>query len=163
MQAAELRGDKVTLRILDQMHIDDYCAILSPAVCAALHVTSITSEQEYLFNRLCADEESFFYTIFDSHADKLIGGIEIRPPTSSRGQLYSWIHENYWGLGCFREALGLITREYFAYHKDVPCVTAHVDVSNKRSYWALKKSGFADIGICQGPYGKQYRLAMRRR
>jgi hypothetical protein len=36
--------------------------------------------------------------------------------------------------------------------------TANVDVENLRSYYALKKFGFIDSGIKNGPYGMQYKL-----
>ncbi len=159
MQAGELRGDTVILRLLEQNHLARYCAQLSPSVCAALHMSDIASEYTYLCERL--NTQPFLYSIFDKRDDHLIGGLEIRSSDISRGQLYCWLNETYWGSGRFREALALASGEYFK-HSNEPFFTAHVDVCNKRSYWALKKCGFADIGMGDGPYGKQYKLIKRR-
>lgn len=38
--------------------------------------------------------------------------------------------------------------------------TANVDAENLRSYYALKKFGFIDAGVKNGPYGLQYRLIL---
>jgi RimJ/RimL family protein N-acetyltransferase len=121
----------------------------------------------------------------NNKAGKLIGAIEIRELTESDGQLYSWINENYWGSGAYQEALKLISKKYFetcnlkntcagsigcdnngnfgsSSNGNVRCkyYTANVDAENLRSYYALKKFGFIDSGIKNGPYGPQYKLLL---
>lgn len=126
-------------------------------------VSSVESERNYINDRLVQlrKQDVFFYCIFDNTDNCLIGAIEIRDQQQCAGQLYSWLNERYWGGGRYQESLDLITKVYFK-HANVSYYTARVDVKNKRSYYALKKYGFADAGLFQGPHGKQYDLIVRR-
>ncbi len=106
-------------------------------------------------------DSPFFYCIFDVQCNTLIGAIEIRDACEFAGQLYCWIHEDYWGTGYFQQALQLAAREYFARTSE-RFFTAHVDIDNMRSYHALRKAGFAPFGFYDGPYGKQHVLLLCR-
>ena len=164
MLRKKLHGKNVYLQELQKTFFSDYIAAFSPRVRTLLHVAHVQSELDYVCARLEKLKAglTFFVCIFDQNTDQLIGALEIRDSTECASQLYSWLHEDYWGTGRYQEALSLATDEYFL-QNDKLFFNAHVDVSNKRSYYALKKQGFADIGFFDGPYGKQYKLVMRRR
>lgn len=170
-----LVGEIVTLKILDRSYFQDYANMFSAKVKEFLHVQHDESEIKYLETRL--ENHSFFYCIFLNTENKLIGAIEIRDLTESDGQLYSWVNENYWGSGAYQEALKLISKKYFetCNLKNIDAVnvgcgsngnirckyyTANVDAENLRSYYALKKFGFIDSEIKNGPYGLQYKLLL---
>lgn len=160
----QLVGKVVTLKELDKRYFDDYLVMFSQAVRASLHVADQVVERSYLDQSLenHNDGKTFFYCIFDNEDNRLIGAIEIRNKLHARGQLGSWINENYWGGGRYREALQLISDAYFQ-KTDQSSYTAHVDVANERSYYAHKRAGFIDAGLIDGPWGKQYKLIMRRK
>jgi len=164
MKIGELRGKLVTLKPLEDSFFPQYVKMFSPKVRALLHVSSQESEIEYLQHRIGKQKkgETFFYCIFDNKENKLIGAIEIRNPQEASSQLYSWLNEAYWGTGMYQEALTLLSREYFNKTEE-HFYRADVDVDNKRSYHALKKHGFIDVGIGKGPHGKQYRLIFRKK
>lgn len=192
-----LVGKIVTLKPLAKEYFQDYINMFSETVKKFLHVENSESEIKYLETRLekIDNKTRLFYCIFlnDKEAfsgdkkessveqkncgpdfrsapEKLIGAIEIRDLTESDGQLYSWVNENYWGVGAYQEALALISQKYFQVCELCPdrftknpearCqyYTANVDVENLRSYFALKKFGFLDAGVKNGPYGLQYKL-----
>lgn len=153
-----LVGEIVTLKILDKSYFQDYSKMFSETVKKFLHVQHDESEIKYLETRL--ENKSFFYCIFLNSENKLVGAIEIRELTESDGQLYSWVNENYWGSGAYQEALNLISRKYFEVNPECKYYTANVDAENLRSYYALKKYGFIDSGIKNGPYGLQYKLLL---
>lgn len=156
-----LPGTYVVLRALEEHDIPEYLSQLSSTVQELLHISSPESERWYIESRI-KQATSCMYGIIENVSGYLIGGLEIRPRPPFFGQLYVWINERFWGSGCFQEAIALSANSYFQ-HTDAQFFTAHVDVSNKRSYYALKKAGFADVGIDNGPYGKQYVLLYRRR
>lgn len=164
MESTYLQGEIITLRLLSTEFFSEYVKMFSPKVREMLHVSSANSELEYLEDRVekIKQRATFFYCIFDNHTNHLIGAVEIRNELEAAGQLYIWIHENYWGSGSYQEALRLCAQEYFK-NSDRPFFNAHVDVSNKRSYRALKKCGFAEMGFYKGPYGKQYDLILRKK
>lgn len=139
-----------------------YLTKFSNIVMAALQVANLESERDYLHQalRLQAEGKTNFYCIFSEDNNELIGAIEIRNPDFSRGQLYTWVHQDYWGRGVFQEALHLAAQDYFATTKAL-CFDATVDLTNIRSYKALKKAGFADISIKEGAHGKQFVLIFR--
>ncbi len=157
-----LPGELVTLSPLQEIHIENYLSSFSSTVMAALHVSTLQAERDYLQSCLqeMHEEKTFFYLIHHAGDQKLIGAIAIRDPQKYPGQLYSWLNENYWGGGRYQEALALITQFYFA-RTQALFITAQVDITNTRSHRALKKYGFADSGISQGPYGKQFELILR--
>lgn len=154
----------VTLRPLMHEMIHEYIAQFSTIIQHSLQVDSAVSEELYLREQLNNQETeaTLFFCIFDNAKDMLIGGIAIRDPSIYRGQLYCWLHESYWGKGYFKEALHAATHAYFK-ATEIRSINAYVDVVNKRSYYALKKNGFSDIGISRGPFGKQYELILRRK
>jgi len=163
MGQKELVGRLVVLRPLTEEFIEPYLEKFSQAIRLSLHVQSLESERDYLHERLARQKEyqGFFYCIFDVRTNQIIGAIEIRDPEEHRGQLYCWIREKYWGTGRFQEAINCAAKEYFA-KTDKSSFNALVDVTNQRSYRALKKAGFADAGMVDGPRGKQYELVLRK-
>lgn len=160
----ELVGRQVTLRLLHERYINNYFAMFSSQVQHMLHVQDVLSEQQYVHTSLTHLERNYtlFYCIFDNADNQLIGAIEIRTFNEDKGQLYNWLHENYWGGGRYQEALALISAEYFRVF-DTHFFNAHVDVTNERSYRALQKFGCAHAGFYDGVYSKQYRLIIRKR
>ena len=161
----EFIGNQITLRQLQRSFFDAYASMFSPMVQQILHVPDVDQERLYLEERLVKVEEqqTFFYCIFDNERDILIGAIEIRYSAEYRGQLYCWLNEQFWGEGRFNEALALALTAYFALHPHLYFITAHVDVSNQRSFWALRKCGFAPLGLQQGPHGMQHLMVYRRK
>jgi len=164
MKSGDLKGKIIMLRPLSKIYFSDYVKAFSPKVKELLHVSSGESELEYLQDRLEKQKKgkTFFYLIFENTENKLIGAIEIRDPQETDSQLYSWIHEDYWGTGIYQEALGLVSKEYFDETQE-KSYNANVDITNLRSYYALKKQGFIDSGIKKGPFGKQYKLVKRKK
>lgn len=163
MNYQELVNDIIIARPLQEIFIESYLNAFSELVRKALHVTSVAAEKQYLHEQIVQMQQgkSCFYCIFDRTDNNLIGAIAIRDVHLYKGQLYSWINEKYWGKGYYQQALHLVAREYFRVTHEL-YFTAQVDVSNIRSYKALKKAGFADWAISEGPYGKQYELLLRK-
>lgn len=154
-------GVHIVLRKLQEQDIPEYLSRLSLTVQQILHISSLESEQAYVESRI-QQAAGCMYAIVETISGCLIGGLEIRPRPPFFGQLYVWINEQFWGTGYFQEAIELSAAVHFQNSHD-HYFTAHVDWTNKRSYYALKKAGFADSGISDGPYGKQYILLYRRR
>ena len=102
--------------------------------------------------------KGLFYCIYLSH--QLIGAIAIRNKDRYAGQLYGWLHEAHRSKCFYQEAVMLIAHTYFTLTQEL-IISAHVDCDNIISYKAHKKAGFADTGISQGPYGKQFELILR--
>lgn len=155
-----LYGKALRLEPLSHHHIERYLMSFSERVREALKVHYLESERDYLESSLASDQVKFFYCIIDLHTDQLIGAIAIRDRFHYPGQLYSWIHESYWGSGLYAQALLLLMSHYFHRTND-RYITAQVDVDNSRSYKALKKIGFADCGYSIGMHGKQFELIVR--
>lgn len=162
MIVTELPGSLVTLRPLDQTHFNDYLTMFSHTVRQMLHVPDLSNELVYLQDRFEQQQQgkTCFFCIFDNIRTTLIGALEIRDQAQHAGQLYCWINERYWGGGRCQEALALAAQAYFQLTQQ-QFFTAHVDVTNVRSYHALCKSGFAQAGFYNGPYGRQYQLIYR--
>ena len=135
---------------------------LNSFVRSILHVQSIEQEQAYFHERILKQQsgKTFFYGIFDKNTQVLCGAIEIRDPLEHRGQLYCWLNEAWWAKGYIQEAIVLLSHYYFAQTK-ATYITAFVDATNQRSYWALKRVGFADSAKSEGPHGNQYELLLR--
>lgn len=148
----------VTIRSLRDSDLDDYERIFTPLVQEALHVSSAAAERIYIKERI--EGTTFLFGVLLDNM--LIGALEIRDASTSRGQLYCWLNESFWGNGYFQKALSLAAAFYFN-HTNERYITAHVDCNNLRSYRALKKAGFADAGYVAGPHGKQYELLLRRK
>lgn len=148
----------LTIKELTESRIPEYIAAFSEPVKRALHVTTNASEEEYLRTHLVDPGNSVFYLIYLQ--DVCIGAIAIRDKRRFPGQLYSWLNHQYWGRGYYQMALRQVLKNYFQKTGELLC-TAQVDITNSASYKALKKSGFADMGITNGPYGKQYELLYR--
>jgi len=164
MELKNLKGKIVTLKPLREFFFPQYLKMFSPKVRELLHVSSKDSEIEYLYDRLEKQKEgkTFFYCIFDNETGLLVGAIEIRNPQEADSQLYSWLNEKYWGTGRYQEALRLVSEKYFEQSR-TSFYRANVDISNIRSYKALKKYGFIDSGLKKGPHGGQYMLICRRK
>ncbi len=157
-----MRGAHIILRPLTNADEPLYLAQFSSLVQATLQVASLNQEQIYFRERIAKQHEgkTFFYGIFDAQSNVLCGALEIRDKHEHRGQLYCWLNEAWWGKGYMQEAIALGAADYFAHTKE-RFITAFVDESNKRSYWALKRAGFADLCRSEGPHGKQYELVYR--
>ena len=61
-----------------------------------------------------------------------------------------------------QQAIALAAHNYFTCTQE-RYFNAHIDVTNMRSYCALKKAGFADYGFHNGPRGRQYNLILRKK
>lgn len=164
MKIHELKGRDVILRPLQLEYIDDYLKAFSPEVQHALFVDTPQAEREYLVQCLEKVEqgEAVFFCLFEALNNTLVGAIEIRPSLQHSGQLYCWLNEAYRGRGLLKEAMALAAKEYFELTGRI-FFNAHVDICNNRSYRALKKCGFADMGMSRGPRGMQYELILRRK
>jgi RimJ/RimL family protein N-acetyltransferase len=154
-----LEGLLVILKPLQEVHIAEYLSSFSTVVQQMLHVSDHACEHEYLKARM-ADDNNYFFCIFLQSTMRLIGAIDIRDQAYFSGQLYCWLNEQYWGVGVYQEALALASRAYFL-QTHMRYMTARVDVYNERSYYALRKGGFAQARVVQGPYGKQYEMVLR--
>lgn len=159
----EIRGAFLKICRLSAQDIQEYLSAFSPAVRHALRVSSCDLEYIYLQEQLKQQEQgqTDFYAIRITQTNALIGAIEIRNPAIYRGHLYTWIHERFWGTGYFKQALYLVTQEYFSTHSD-RYITAYVDQSNKRSYKAFKKCGFIDSAYHIGRDEIEYELLLPR-
>jgi len=148
----EIKGKIVTLRPLKEEYFIDYHNMFSQTVRKAFELPeSITLNYtiQYLHNKKHSADEGkvLMYCIFDNKDNKLIGHLEIRDLNDlDPGQFTCWINENYWGGGRFQEAVDLISKAYFKLHPKEKSYIAHVRLWNKRSYHALKKYGFQDLG-----------------
>lgn len=153
-------AERIALEILSHDHIDHYLSVFSRTVRDVLRVESVESERVYL-KHVQQEPGTYFFCIFTRDERALIGAIAIRDAQVYAGQLYCWLHERYWGSGYFQQALILAAQIYFA-NTDRAYFTARVDCTNMRSYRALKKAGFADIGLVRGAYCRQFELVLRR-
>lgn len=148
----EIKGNIVTLRKLKEEYFIDYHNMWSQTVRRGIEFPEDIS-LDYTIRHLRYDmardakKEILKYLIFDNKDDKLIGALAIGEKNDrDPGQFSCWLNENYWGGGRIQEALALITKTYFAL-TDAKSFNAHVRLWNKRSYAALKKFGFKDIGF----------------
>lgn len=143
---------------LKPAYFTSYLAMFSLCVQQRLQV-SAEAEKIYLEHQYEAQERgyTFFYCVFEQAHQLLIGALEIRHPLQFPGQLYCWLHENWWGKGYLQHAFSLAVADYF---KRTPyqTITAHVALANLQSYYALIKCGFNDQGLYHGPWGPQRRL-----
>ena len=99
--------------------------------------------------------ETLYYCVFDNKDNRLIGAIEVREKNDiDPGQLGCWINENYWGSGRIQEAYKLIAQTYFSVKPQETSFNAHVRTWNIRSYKAMKKFGFTDVGTVKASDGK---------
>ncbi len=158
-----LKGPLVTLRLLQESFIKSYLEQFSDEIQKSLLVNSKESEKQYLLECLekQKDKKTLFYCVFDNNTNQLIGALEIRNPYASRGQLYCWLHQDFWGKGMFAQALMLAADAYFNLTGHV-FLNAYVNEHNKQSYNALKKIGFADIGLIKGADDRYYELVLRK-
>lgn len=149
---ATIQGSIISLKKLHEAFFIDYHNMFSHVVREAFesprHITieyTIRSLRRII--RQTNENKTLYYCIFDNHDNRLIGGIEIREYNEhDNGQLGFWLNENYWGGGRAQEALQLITNAYFAKYPQLKSYIAHVRPWNKRSFYALKKFGFIDLG-----------------
>jgi RimJ/RimL family protein N-acetyltransferase len=144
LQPTIVNGKNVTLKPLQEQFFEEYHSMFSPTVRQAVGLppTSELQETATFLKATMVDPQHFmFYCIFDNQANKLIGAVVIRTPDHPNGQLGAWVNENFWGGGCYQEALYLALKEYFDYKDNTP-IFAFVAVDNKRSLKAHKKIGF---------------------
>lgn len=147
-----IQGKIITLKTLKEEYFIDYHNMFSNEVRKNLefpeHIT-LSYTISYLREELKKSQEGkqLLYMIFDNKDNKLIGGIEIRELNDEDpGQLGMWVNEHYWGGGRLQEALNLISKTYFTLNPQEEKYNAHVRLWNKRSYHALKKYGFKEVG-----------------
>jgi RimJ/RimL family protein N-acetyltransferase len=146
---------------LEHKHEQAYLDAFSAQVRTALRVANLDSERQYIREQFAraGDHKIHFYGIFNAINDTLLGALQIRDH-SYRGQLYTWLHHDYWGKGIFQYAVHTVAEIYFA-QTGALFFDATVDIDNIRSYKALKKSGFADLAIQDGSFGKQFVVVLR--
>lgn len=156
-------GQLASVRLLTLHDIDAYLNAFSVHIRATLGVVSTHIERVYVCEELAKQEQgrTYFFGIVEVISETIVGAIEIRNKLEHAGQLYCWLHEQYWGTGIFQEAFYIAAYWYFL-HTCEMYITARVDVDNKRSYRALKKCGFIDSGIIQSRAALQYELVFRR-
>lgn len=155
----KLIGSAVYLKELSHEHVADYLDMFSPRVQEILGVSSPLAELAYVQTQVQKQQEgtTLFFCIFEHITELLIGSIEIRSK-AHRGQLCTWLHEDYWGTGYFQEAFKIASQAYFEKYPYEDYFTARVDISNKRSYKALLKLGCKEVRVSSGPREKQYEL-----
>jgi RimJ/RimL family protein N-acetyltransferase len=151
----EIPGSIITLKYLTEEHIIDYHNMFSLQVRQGMEFPEETN-LGYTIAFLQRDlerqesEEMLAYAIYDNKDNRFIGAIEIREKSTeeyeTHGQFGVWTNEAYWGGGRVQEATKLIAQAYFRLHPDFKSFNAHVRLWNKRSYFALKKAGFKEIG-----------------
>ena len=158
-----MHADKVYVKELSVEYVQDYLDMFSTTVQKVLGVTSLWNEFEYVHTQIAKQKEgkTFLYGIFESTKNLLIGSIEIRS-TEYRGQLYTWLHEDYWGKGFFQDAFTLVRCDYFKKNKEMKEFTARVDVSNTASLKALLKAGCKLLRTCKGPREDQHEIVCYR-
>lgn len=146
----------IRIDLLRPEYFQVYLSRFSVTIQKCLDVASLESEQLYLIHQYRAQQLNFthFYCVFHSYTKELIGAVEIRNKIQFPGQLYYWLHEDFWGKGYFQQAVQLALCDYFS-KTDEQEITAHVAYDNMRSYHALLKCGFADKGLYDGPWGLQ--------
>jgi RimJ/RimL family protein N-acetyltransferase len=155
----ELRGTVVILRRLSHEHIAAYRAAFSPIIQQTVHAT-IDGELAFLQMHMVTTFNNFCYGIFND-AGIFLGAI-ILHRHGTEYLLYGWIEEQFWGKQLYQDAVRTVAAYFFTQNLS-PVLYAYVDCTNKRGYYALKKCGFADIALHNGPYGKQYVLLLRNR
>lgn len=149
---AEVKGKVITLRALKEDYFLDFHNMFSSTVRKAMEFPE-TISLNYTIRMLklelekISQRKTLYYVIFDNKDNKLIGYIEIREKNpDDPGQFGWWINENYWGGGRAVEATKLIAKTFFRLYPDRDSFIVHVRIWNKRSYAALKKAGFKDVG-----------------
>ena len=169
---AEIVGSIITLKRLSEEHIIDYHNMFSAKVRQGMEFPEETN-LGYTIAFLQRDldrahhGEMLAYAIFDNKDACLIGSIEIREKTTeeytTHGQFGVWLNEKYWGGGRTQEAVKLMAKTYFRFHENADSFNAYVRVWNKRSYYALKKAGFTDVGyVYENGKATKYVLEFRR-
>jgi RimJ/RimL family protein N-acetyltransferase len=148
----EVKGSLITLKLMTDEHIVDlhnaFTSIVRKGIEFPPHITlgySVHYLRSLMKNH--RDGKTLLYTIFDNKDQKPIGLIEIREydPTDV-GQMGCWLNDNYWGGGRIQEAVKLISRTYFRLHPERSHYVCWVRMWNQRSYKAMKKAGFVEIG-----------------
>jgi RimJ/RimL family protein N-acetyltransferase len=130
-----------------------------------LHCAGTESERHYIQQRIQMQEQGMthIWAILDILDNKrLIGAVEIRNESYQPNQLYVWISSLYWSKGYGSYAVRLASAYYFKITQQL-YITACVERNNKASMHALKKAGFAHVGLKEGAYGSQYILLLRAR
>lgn len=148
----EVKGKVVTLKALKEDYFLDFHNMFSSDVRKGLEFPE-TISLNYTIRMLKLELEkisqakTLYYVIFDNKDNKLIGYVEIREKNpDDPGQFGFWVNENYRGGGRAVEAAQLVANTYFRLYPDRNSFTAHVRLWNQRSYNALKKAGFKEIG-----------------
>jgi len=147
-----VKGKVVTLKALSEDYYLDYHNMFSNTVRKNLEfpeTVTLGYTIAFLQSEMDRIKEGSMtgYCIFDNTDNKLIGWTAIHEKGyDDPGQFTAWINEDYWGGRRFQEAAKLMLRTYFRLQQTVTSIDAHVRLWNKRSYEALKKVGFKDVG-----------------
>lgn len=148
----EIKGKIITLKELKEEYFLDFHNMWSVAIRKPMEFPeTITLNYTIRYLKLemekCREGKQLMYCIFDNKDNKLIGSIEIREKNPDDPGQFTWmLNEHYRGGGRAMEACKLIADAYFKLHLDRDSFSAHVKLWNKRSYYALKKAGFKEIG-----------------
>jgi len=142
----EIPGKIITLKLISLDYTQEYFCMLSKTVQNMINVSSpatLENTKKFLQKRynLYLKNKIIFYFIFDNKNNNLIGKIEIRNNKNKKGHLGSWINENYWGSGRYKEALNLISKLYF-FNTKTQFYTAQIHEENLRSLHAHLKYKF---------------------
>jgi RimJ/RimL family protein N-acetyltransferase len=158
----EVIGYKVVLEPFVQEHVSPYLHAFVPEVRHVLRVPTLDHEFAYLKQRLAAQyyHQTFFYCVRSRVCGSVIGCVEIRDAATFAGQLYTWVHPGWWSANYFQEAMALAARDYFR-KSAATTIIAQIDRSNKRSWRALKKAGFAHYARVPGAYEEQYVMILK--
>lgn len=163
-------GKIVTLKKLREEYFIDWHNMFSAKVRdlfeSPKHITLDYSIRVLRFiMELCDKGETLYYCVFDNKDNRLIGAIEVREKNDiDPGQMGCWLNENYWGGGRIQESYKLIAQTYFKLKPNEKSFDAQVRTWNGRSYKAMKKFGFIDLGTIKASDGKADRrlLELRR-
>jgi RimJ/RimL family protein N-acetyltransferase len=156
-------GNIITLKRFQPKYTSNYTKMCTPIVRKPLYLDfpwTLEGVSKHLQKEATLEQKglTLWYLIFDNKTKKMIGSIQIREYIPSApnmpGQFTCWLNEKYWGGGRIREAISLITKEYFRLN-DVKQFDAHVEMDNLRSYYALKKAGFKLLKTWEDPAGYQ--------
>jgi RimJ/RimL family protein N-acetyltransferase len=158
----EVIGYKIILEPLMQADISPYLHAFVPEVRSVLRVPSLDHEYIYLKQRLDAQyhDRTFFYCIKRRACRSFVGCVEIRDAQEFAGQLYTWVHPQWQSANYFQEAMYRAAKDYFT-KTSATTISAHIDCSNKRSWHALKKAGFAHYARIPGAFEHQYVMMLR--
>ncbi len=152
-----IEGEKVVLKVLSTDHLMQFYQNFSPKVRKMLSFPeeySLEDTKLYIQYLVYRHKEgsSIAYSIFEKSTGRFFGTTIVRSIwTNDPGQMSIWTHEDAWGKGYAKEALDLITHEYFRLLPEATYFNGRAELFNTRSFLLMsKKCGFKHIGFVQG-------------